>query len=903
LYFVSVYVSRRILIMVQILSRRWSNSLAKLVGSLLALWLVFGVSSFEFQSHTVLAAGQDGAVDPTFKSGSGPNERVLAVAVQLDGKILIGGSFTTYNASARNRIARLNPDGSLDTGFLTTGTGVGGEVTAIAVQSDGKILIGGLFTTYNGTTRNGIARLNADGSIDTGFLNTGTGVVGLLYAIALQPDGKILIGGNFSSYNGSARNRIARLNADGSLDTNFDPGTGTNNSVNTIALQPDGKILIGGYFTTYNGTARNRLARLNADGSLDTGFLNTGAGANSGVLAITRQSDGKILIGGLFTTYNGSARNRIARLNADGSLDTGFLNTGTGANSDVKAIALQPDGKILIGGLFTTYNDTARNRIARLNSNGSLDTNFNPGTGVNDGVFAIALQPDSKMLIGGEFDTYNGVGRNGLARLNADGSLDTGFLNTGTGANSPVNAIAVQPDGKILIGGFFTTYNDTERNRIARLNVNGSLDTNFNPGTGVNKRINVITLQPNDKILIGGEFDTYNGVGRNNIARLNANGSLDTGFLATGIGGDEYVDAIVLQPDGKILIGGGFTTFNGTARKNIARLNADGSLDTNFDPGTGTNNSVNAIALQPDGKIIIGGNFTTYNGTARNRIARLNTNGSIDTNFDPGTGTDAKLNTVVVQSDGKIIIGGNFTTYNSTGRNNIARLNANGSLDTNFDPGTGTGGSEIGEVRLQPGGKIIIGGNFTSYNGTGRNNIARLNADGSLDTNFDPGAGANGGVEAVALQVDGKVLIGGLFRSVDTYTRDGIARLENTVCNPLVVTNSSDNGTGATCGTFSYATLNATSGMTITFAVTNVTFSGVPTPSLQAGVVLDGGANGVTLDGGTLPGDGLVLGGNNRLINLTIKGFNGRGLVVPSGSGSGSGKTNNKLDRVKVIKT
>jgi uncharacterized delta-60 repeat protein len=787
--------------MVQVLSRRWSNSLAKLVGSLLALWLIFGVSSFESQSHTALAAGQNGAVDPTFKSGSGPNDRVLAVAVQSDGKILIGGSFSTYNGSARSGIARLNTDGSVDPSFLTTGTGVDREVTAIAVQTNGKILIGGSFSTYNGTARNNIARLNADGSLDTGFLNTGTGVDGQVTAIGLQPDGKIIIGGGFNTYNGTARKGIARINTDGSLDTGFlATGTGVNQGVTALALQPDGKIIIGGYFTTYNGTARNNIARLNADGSLDTGFLNTGAGAESGVRAITRQSDGKIIIGGEFTAYNGTARDRIARLNADGSLDTGFLNTGTGADIFLDAIALQPDGKILIGGLFTTYNGTARNNIARLNANGSLDTNFDPGTGANRRVNVVALQPDGKILIGGEFVTYNGVGRNDVARLNTNGSLDTGFLNTGTGVGGEVIAIAVQPDGKILIGGEFATYNGTARKGIARLNADGSLDTNFNPGTGV----------------------------------------------------DNYVDAIALQSDGKIIIGGRFTTYNGTNRSSIARLNADGSLDTGFlSTGTGVDDYVGAIAVQPDGKIIIGGEFTTYNGTARNGIARLNSNGSLDTNFNPGTGTGSR--------------------------------------------------SEIREIRVQPDGKILIGGAFNTYNGTARKNIARLNADGSLDTNFDASAGPNRAVEAIALQADGKVLIGGSFRSVDTYTRDGIARLENTVCNPLVVTNSSDNGTGATCGTFSYAMLNATSGMTITFAVTNVTFSGVLTPSLQAGVVIDGDANGVTLDGGTLPGDGLVLGGNNRLINLTIKGFNGRGLVVPSGSGSG--KTNNKLDRVKVIKT
>jgi uncharacterized delta-60 repeat protein len=282
-----------------------------------------------------------------------------------------------------------------------------------------------------------------------------------------SPTGKSSSGGSFDSYNGTPRNRVARLNADGSLDTGFNPGTGANSWIRAIILQPDGKILIGGWFTSYNGTGRNFVARLNADGSLDTGF-NPGTGAIDWVYAMALQPDGKILIGGLFTSYNGTPRNRVARLNADGSLDTGF-NPGTGANNLVYTMAVQPDGKIFIGGFFINYNGTPRRSIARLNAGGSLDTGFNPGTGANDGVMAISLQPDGKILIGGWFQSYNGTPRNRLARLNTDGSLDTGF-DPGTGANAPVYTMALQSDGKILIGGDFTSYDGTGRNRIARVN-------------------------------------------------------------------------------------------------------------------------------------------------------------------------------------------------------------------------------------------------------------------------------------------------------------------------------------------------------------------------------------------------------------------------------------------------
>ncbi|MFY8035064.1 MAG: delta-60 repeat domain-containing protein, partial [Flexibacteraceae bacterium] len=317
----------------------------------------------------------------------------------------------------------------------------------------------------------------------------------------VQPDNKVVIGGSFTYYNGKARGRIARLKSDGTLDTSFNSGIGANNLVWIVASQPDGKIIIGGSFNTYNNIPRNNIARLNADGSLDATF-NPGIGTNGSVLSIVIQPDGKIIIGGNFTNYDGTVRNRIARLNANGSLDTTFSFTAS-ANDQVRTIAMQPDGKIMIGGNFTTCNSTTRNRIARLNSDGSLDTTFNPGTGANISVYSVALQPDSKIIISGGFNTYNGVARKSIVRLNVDGSLDTSF-NPGTGASSWIYTSAIQTDGKIIVGGFFSTYNGFARNNIARLNSNGSLDTSFNKGTGSNSQLYASVLQLDGKIIVGG---------------------------------------------------------------------------------------------------------------------------------------------------------------------------------------------------------------------------------------------------------------------------------------------------------------------------------------------------------------------------------------------------------------
>jgi uncharacterized delta-60 repeat protein len=211
---------------------------------------------------------------------------------------------------------------------------------------------------------NRIARLNSDGSIDATF-NVGSGFNSYPYSISVQNDGKILIGGNFTTYNGTSINRILRLNSDGSLDASFTPGAGASNLVYSTFVQTDGKIIIGGNFTSYNGTSRSKIARLNADGTLDATF-NPGSGFNNIVYSANSQSDGKVIVSGTFTTFNGTARSRIACLNSDGTLNTNF-NPGSGAGNTVFANAIHSDNSIAIGGSFTTYNGTARVRVAKLN--------------------------------------------------------------------------------------------------------------------------------------------------------------------------------------------------------------------------------------------------------------------------------------------------------------------------------------------------------------------------------------------------------------------------------------------------------------------------------------------------------------------------------------------------------
>ncbi len=723
---------------------------------------------------------QDGALDPAFNpgdvgfgQGDGASGWVEACAMQPDGKALIGGSFGSYDGQGRNKIARLLTSGSIDPSF-TTGLGANSSVTSILAQPDGKIIIAGPFTSYNGTNRSRIARLNADGSLDTTF-DPGSGASGAIRACALQPDGKIIIGGEFLTYNGTTASRVARLNSDGSLDLTFNAGgSGALGFVYCLALRSDGKVIIAGALSAYNGAVRNKIARLNPDGSLDPSF-DPGAGANSLILTCSSQPDGRVLIGGDFTTYAGVPRSRFARLNADGSLDASF-DIGTGADNTVKACALQADGRIVVCGGFTAFGTSNSRRIVRLNTNGSVDLTYSPGSGADQEVLACVLQPDGKILVGGTFISFDGNPTTSILRLNSDGTLDLAY-HPGSGTNNTVLEVEHLPNGKIMIGGYITGHNGALRMRIARLEADGSVDASFDPGIGPSSIVRAIATQSDGRVIIGGPFGSYGGVPRLGIARINIDGTLDTTFDPGTGAGDVY--DIAIQPDGKIIVVGNFTSYNGVARNRIARLNADGSLDTGFNPGSGAVSLVNVVALAADGKILIGGAFQLYNSSVRNRVARLNADGSVDTGFTTGQGANASVLSLAVLPNGKVLIVGNFTSYAGVARNRVAQLNSDGSLDTTFNPGSGAPGT-VNACLLQPDGRALVAGSFSSFNAIPVNNIVRIDAAGVIDQTFDTGTGADRSISAIDLDTQGRVLIGGDFLSYSGIGRNRIARLNGT---------------------------------------------------------------------------------------------------------------------------
>ena len=424
--------------------------------------IAFFIAGFLF-SHLKIA-GQPGTLDLTFNQGEGPNNDVLPIAIQPDGKILIGGYFTSYDGTSRNRIARLNPDGSLDLTF-NPGTGADDGVEVITLQSDGRILIGGSFTEYNGVNRNKIARINSNGSIDNTF-DPGSGMNGIVRSIAMHFEGKILVGGGFSVYNGTDAKYLTRIESDGSMDIDFNTGSGPSSSVFSIIVMNNEDIVIGGNFGAYDGTLINRVARINPDGSINENF-NPGSGFNSFVETLERQSNGKIIATGDFTLFNNVERNRIARIEPGGSLDLSF-NPGAGADNIIESAAIQSDGKIVVSGNFNNFNNLPFGKIVRLNANGSVDVSFDSGSGANNYVFSSVLQSDGKILIGGFFTSYNGSAVKHIARINGDNPTGinpndeftgsfiypnpaTSFIHIGTGAVEVDKVEIFDPAGALVI--------------------------------------------------------------------------------------------------------------------------------------------------------------------------------------------------------------------------------------------------------------------------------------------------------------------------------------------------------------------------------------------------------------------------------------------------------------------
>ncbi len=716
---------------------RLSRSLSRVL--LIALLLV---------CHAIHAQSARDGFDPNVDG------TVHAIARLDDGKLLIGGDFTSVGGVFQTRLARLNPDGSRDSSFGNPVTG--GSVRVIHVAPNGDVLIGGenLSVTDLAIPMGALVRFKADGSIDLAFKPVSSGRVD-----AIIDDGAdgFYLGGTFTNVAGQPNAFFARINALGaSISGNL---LGVNAPLHSLLRDAaSGAIFLGGEFTQLGGLPVNRIARLRSDNVRDTRFV---ADINGSVLALSLTRNGDLLVGGEFTQVNGASRLNFVRLTARGAINTDYPERGI--DNRVRAVVERGDGDIVIAGDFTRVSNKSHKRIIQFDENSSRSVVLG---GTDAPIHALQLLSGDHLVFGGEFTDAGGFARNRLARTDGHGIMDETL---DTAINGIVTTVVRLPTHQWLIGGDFTQFDNATRTGLALMNSIGSVIT---PLSGsADAQLNGVPLAmaalPSGDIVIAGEFTSAYNAGAGYVIRTNGDASQRSPFANFSADANDTVRALAVQQDGKIFIGGDFSQVGGINRAGIARLNADGTLDATFNALLSGGAVVRAIALQRDGKVVIGGTFSSASGTLRNHLVRVNgAGGVLDTTFDPNP--NGRIDTLLLQPDGDILVGGEFTTLGATSRVRVARLNSDGSVDSGFNASLSSAAvARVSALALQADGRVLIGGS----NGL----ITRRLATGATDPTF--AVTSNGSILGIHLGIDGKILLNGSFAGVAGQAREGLARI------------------------------------------------------------------------------------------------------------------------------
>lgn len=657
----------------------------------------------------------DGTLDPSFDAGIGfHNGAVLTLAHQPDGRIIAGGSFDGFGGAYAGRIVRLNTDGSRDLSF-NTGIGFDHDVLTLAIAVDGKVLVGGRFGSFNGDARTGIARLNMNGSVDTAFMNAEIPGIGLapggyslattfgVYSLGIRPSGEIVLGGSFGSVNGVIRADLAQVDQwTGAVSSGFIPSTPCNTTVfgcfyDELLIMPDGGVLVGGLFQAcatdpdwFGSLERPMgLARFSSTGIKDNGFHPLGytgsANGDHWVRTLSLFPDGSVFVGGGGVQMKNGGRGFV-KVAPSGLQDETFHAVATGADAVLRSVVIAPDDAVYIGGDQASYQGVRRHGVAKLNADGQLDQTYDAGdyfpftfnfiwwTSVP--FRTIMLQQDGKLI-----RSVRAVGS--FVRIMPGGGADPSFSPPfSTPASGPLSIIQ-RNDGRLVY--------ISEEGVVLTLELNGSPAAYPMLGD-LRVEKGLLAKLPDDRIYLAGDnvryidpvsYDVTDVPGH--VHRLLENGTLDPAFTPptlTFSGSTRPVNALVAQPDGSLIIAGAFTHVNGTPMPGLARIDPTGTLDLSFSPGSGTNAPPLCLALRPDGRLIAGGAFTTFNGTASKFLVQLMPDGSLDptytfgTNFGHYVPGDGAVVSVALQSDGRLLVAGDFTSYAGSGRNRLLRLQA-----------------------------------------------------------------------------------------------------------------------------------------------------------------------------------------------------------------------------------
>jgi uncharacterized delta-60 repeat protein len=716
-----------------------------------------------------------------------------------------------------------------------------GAVNGMVALPQDRLLIYGSFTTINGVARKNVAIIQADGSLDPGFKVTDELIVEQIHAAACQPDGKILIGGHINRYTASRFQRyLFRLNPDGSLDESFDAGGydfntssyGIDNLVRAILVAPDGKILVGGDFISPG----NHLTRLNGDGTVDDTF-NPGSGPNGPVTHIALQSDRQVIIGGAFTRVDGIAKQGVARLAADGALDPEAFGSGV-YGGEVLALAVQPDDRVLVGGGFFQASGQDASILARFSAQCELEGTFNPH--VRDHLHQVTslLASNSYIFVGGwnpvMYFGGNPTDHNASFYVlkTEDGSFHT-FLNF-KGKPTDTRTLVLREDGSVIGGGNFIQRDDPDdegfyAGLFRMASPFYAIDASFRPIVGGQPDIVALAVENDGRILAGGNFYRIDGQVQFGLTRLTADGARSADLSSPGTEAGS-VSSLLVRQDGAIAVAGSFKRIeegyyvtrdeivlldpDGTRRAGltvgavkqlawdsrdgilaviswypgIVRLNPDWSRDETFismDGGISNEQQpdfefdrINAVAVQPDGKILLGGSFSSFGKEPAEHIIRLNSDGSRDGSFtSPGFtvfNSRCEIFSIALQPDGGILIGGRFSTVGGLPMSTVARLHPDGRVDERFSSAFANQGGTAYCVGLQPGGKVLVGGDLQLVAGDKiYNSLVRLNPDGSRDSSF--GVSLRGTVKIIRVAGEA-ILVGGSMESADGVERQGLLR-------------------------------------------------------------------------------------------------------------------------------
>lgn len=704
----------------------------------------------------------NGRIDQTFITGSGFNDAVHCIQLVAGGKIMVGGAFTTFNGMPCNRICRLNADGTLDPTFVAA-LGCDAIVRDIQPVTGNKYVIGGDFTSAGGAGRNRLARLNFDGINDATFNVAGSGVVGQVRTLALQTDGRVLVGGAIASYNGVARSNLFRILTNGAIDATYlaTAGSGANGTVNDIEIAGTGHVVVG-EFDQVNGVASDGLCKLSSGGVIDPLFGGIAwwpyvKGVDAlvmpdGSVAIVRSasSDGDDLFNSerrtvFACTAAGDFIDHPIRVGIDEAvrrrlaLPSGFAGY---IYSPTHLIALTPSGGLIWLGEFT------RAGIMRLNADMSFDPTFHCGYGLlYSSVWRSSLLDESDPR---EYLPAIERGMNDelwLANANLDGNgyFDGVMRRDANGYSIPGSessdrtvvsdwfyAISTNSDGEPAVSKGFTTY--------TKYTAEGANTHDDHTVVGLPKYWtgrNAMVWYPDGRLLVGGVERAERGDASFDIlSRYLTTNVPDPAFtVPVGATQDERVEAVALATSGRIYIAGTFSAINGTPRSRIARLLDNGTLDLTFDPLGGFNDTVRDILEMPDGTLVCTGDFTTYRGVSAPGICRLNPDATLDATFDVSTGLNGEGWKLLRRDDGLIFVSGRFSQYNGVARGSLVAINNDGSVNTAFDTGVGFRDNfgnvaVVNDFVIQSSGQVVVVGEFTQYQGIGRNRIARIGEPG-----------------------------------------------------------------------------------------------------------------------------------------------------------------------------